>query len=81
MKMQLEYAAGFITKGRAGHWRTVSCHNNILVIEDLEIYPFESPVYLGTELKFGQLQTDENNYVVFTRAKPVIDRHTKFSLS
>lgn len=79
LKMKLEYAQGFITQGYAGHWRTVSCHNNVLVIEDLEDY--QPSGYLGTQLNFGQLQVDAAGYVVFGRVKPVIDKDTRFTLS
>ncbi len=77
MKMQLAYAQQFITKGYAGHWRTVSCHDDVLVIEDLEEY--QSCGYLGTKLNSGQLQTDAQGFVIFTRVKPIIDQHTRFS--
>lgn len=79
MKMLLSYAQDFLTKGRAGHWRTISCHDDILVIEDLEDY--QSSGYLGTKLEKGQLQADQQGYVVFTRVKPVINKDTRFTLS
>jgi hypothetical protein len=78
MKMMLSYAKEFLTKGRAGHWRTISCWNDLLVIEDLETY--QSSGYLGTRLSNGELQADEKGYVTFTTVKPVIDENTRFTL-
>jgi hypothetical protein len=83
MKMRADYAQGFITEGRAGHWRFVSCHggpiSGLLVIEDLEVY-YGEPAYLGHQLKEGKLQVDEEGYVVFEPVKPIIDENTKFKL-
>ena len=79
MKMKLSYAQEFLTKGRAVHYRTVSCHDDLLVVEDLETY--QSCGYLGTKLNKGELEADEQGYVVFSRVKPVIDKDTRFTLS
>ncbi len=81
MKMQLKYAEEFLTKGRAGHWIVLSCHDDVLVVEDLERYPGESPSYYGTKLSNGKVQADTQGYVVFTRVKPVIDKNTRFTLT
>lgn len=78
MIMKLEYAQEFLTRGRAGHWRTVSCHDGLLVIEDLETY--QNSGYLGTQLNFGKFMVDSEGYVVFSRVKPVIDENTRFTL-
>lgn len=78
MKMKEEYAASFITRGRAGHWRTISIHDDLLVIEDLE--EKYSSGYLGTKLRFGQMQVDADGFVVFARVKPIIDENTKWKL-
>ncbi len=78
MKMKLDYAKDFITKGRAGHYRTISCHDDLLVVEDLETY--QSSGYLGTQLSFGQLVTDSEGYVVFRSVTPVINKDTRWKL-
>lgn len=79
MKIRLDYATGFLTNNYAGHWRTVSCHNNFLVIEDLEVY--QSADYLGTQLTSeGFFEIDSEGYVNFMRVKPIIDENTRFTL-
>ena len=78
MKMLLSYAEGFLTKGYAGPYRTLSCHDDLLVIEDLEDYVGRS--FLGTRLSHGKLQADTSGYVVFHRVTPVVDENTKFKL-
>ncbi len=79
MEMQLKYAEEFLTKGRAGHWRTLSCHDDVLVIEDLEDY--QNCGFLGTKLSNGKLLANTRGYVVFHRVKPVIDKDTRFTLT
>lgn len=79
LKMQLKYAEEFLSRGYSGGYRTHSCHDDLLVIEDLERY--QNVGYLGTKLSDGKLQPDTQGYVVFTRAKPVIDKDTRFSLT
>jgi len=77
MRMQADYAQGFLNgKGYAGHWSTLSCHDNFLVIEDLESY--QSVSYLGTKLIDGKLQVDEQGYVTFRRVQAVIDENTRW---
>lgn len=76
MRMRPEYAQGFLSVGYAGHWRTLSCHDNLLIVEDLEDY--QSSGYLGTRLKDGQFQLDHEGYVLFKRARGVIDENTRF---
>jgi hypothetical protein len=78
LKMQLKYAEDFLTKGYAGGYRTLSCHDGMLVVEDLETY--QNIGYLGTKLSNGRLQADTQGYVVFTQVKPVINEDTRFSL-
>ncbi len=76
MKMKIAYAEGFLTKGYAGHWKKISCHDNLLVIEDLEDYAYCG--FLGTALINGILQTDAQGYVVFSRVEPIITKETRW---
>jgi hypothetical protein len=79
MKMRLDYAEGFLTKGYAGGYRTHSCHDDLLVVEDLEDY--QGVGYLGTRLSNGKLLADTQGYVVFNRVTPVINKDTRFTFS
>lgn len=76
MKMRLDYAEDFLTKGRAGHWRTISCHDDLLVVEDLEDY--QPSGFLGTRLSNGKLLADTQGFVVFTRVEPIINKETRW---
>lgn len=76
MKMRLDYAEKFLTQGYSGSYRKHSCHDDLLVVEDLEEY--QSIGYLGTKLSNGKLQTDTQGYVVFNRVTPVIDENTRW---
>jgi len=79
MKMLQTYAEEFLSRGSAGHWRTLSCRDNLLVIEDLEDY--QNSGYLGTKIdNNGNFETVDNGYVVFKRVTPVIDKDTRFTL-
>jgi hypothetical protein len=75
IKMKLDYASGFITQGYAGGKTRVSCHDNLLVIQDEDHY------YYGTKLSFGQFVTDANGYVTFTRVTPLINEDTHWTFS
>lgn len=79
MKMRLDYAEQFLTKDYSGGYRTLSCHDDLLVVEDLETY--QNVGYLGTKLSDGKLLADTQGYVVFTRVKPVINKDTRFTFS
>jgi hypothetical protein len=79
MRMMASYAKGFLEgRGHAGHWQTVSCHDDFLVIEDLETYHYQSASFLGTKLIDGKLQVDEQGYVTFRHVQAVIDENTRW---
>lgn len=78
-KMKKEYAQRLLDGGYAFGNRFLSCHDDLLVVEvDEDDYPYQN-YFAGTMLVNGQLQTDEEGFVVFRRVDPVIDSNTRFS--
>lgn len=79
-KMKPEYAQKLLEGGQVFDNRYVSCHNDLLVIAyNQDHYPYRD-VYYGTQLKDGQFILDDEGYVVFISAKPVVDETTRFTL-
>ncbi len=79
-KMRPEYAQKILDGGYSFGNRFFSCHENLLVaFYSEDDWPYEK-YFVGTELKNGQLQTDEEGYVIFRRVKPVINESTRFTL-
>jgi len=72
--MHLDYAKKLLDGGYAFGNRFMSCHDDLLVIED------ENSYYYGTQLKDGQLQLNADGYVVFERVQIIIDENTRFYL-
>jgi hypothetical protein len=80
MKMKPEYAQKLLEGGYVFDSKYHSCRDDLLVVEYTDdYYPYRTSYY-GTRLKDGAFILDNEGYVVFTSAKPVIDESTRFTL-
>lgn len=75
--MKSEYAQKLLEGGYSFGHRQISCHDNMLVIDDDGDYYQTN--YYGTELVDGKLQVDAEDFVKFQRVNPVIDETTRWS--
>lgn len=80
MKMIPEYAQKLLDGGYAFNSRFFSCHDDLLVVHNQSDDWLYRGVYYGTVLKDGQLQVNDEGFVIFGEVEAYIDENTRFSL-